>query len=868
MVGSGVLLGRCIEHYGAGEAFLPVLEALDRCCRATGGSGLITRLQRWAPTWLAQMPGLLSAHENEELQRDIVGATKERMLRELVGVLEALSQELPLVMVLEDLHWSDAATLDAISLLAQRRDLARLLIIGTYRPVDAALTEHPIKRLRQDLLARGRCIELPLAPFSRLELAAFLSVWFPGTAMPEVVVDAVYGRTEGHPLFVVNLIDHWTARGLLRPADERWGLSERVDELALGVPERLRVLIEQRIDALSKVEQRLLAAAAVAGEEWPAALVAAALDMDCDAVDECCEALAERGQMIAQAGITEWPDGTVAGRYRFLHALYEDFLYQRLAAAQRVRFHKRLAERLAVAYGEQSHQVAAELADHFERGCEYARAVRYLGEAAENAARRYANPEAVAYLSRALALVERLPPAEQEGTRVGLLQSRAHVRSVMDDLDGAIEDLKLVLRSGRERNDPELVVKTLVQISRLARWFDSRYCLETAAEAETVSREISDDLINACARVNYARVKLAFAMLNSTGWRQDNVATCRNGLGVIRKARDPAVLVPFLGSCGYMECMSSNYELARLLAEEGARIGREVGDSLRYMMCRWLRLWAMIYLGRLGETRRGATLALSVAEKNGNHSWIMNYRLVLARLHEETLDFEGARVHCDHALKICRERRAHLFTVHAFILLGRAFMGLQDSTRAHEHLSEAARLSEDSMGIADWHMYLPLHQGFGDYWLAQGDLPQARRMATKLCATAALPPERTYLAFGHRLLAEIAIAERQWDQAEEEVAQAMSAMNGPPTPSAVWQAYGIAPPECSSPVDGSALPLAAWRVYATAAKLRELQGRQSEAEVFRQQSRAVIQQLADSLDASDPLRESLIAGHERVMRGG
>ncbi|MGH8614434.1 MAG: AAA family ATPase [Gammaproteobacteria bacterium] len=112
--GVGVLLGRCIEHYGAGEAFLPVLEALDRCCRATGGSALITRLKRWAPTWLAQMPGLLSAHENEELQRDIVGATKERMLRELVGALEALSQELPLVMVLEDLHWSDAATLDAI----------------------------------------------------------------------------------------------------------------------------------------------------------------------------------------------------------------------------------------------------------------------------------------------------------------------------------------------------------------------------------------------------------------------------------------------------------------------------------------------------------------------------------------------------------------------------------------------------------------------------------------------------------------------------------------------------------------------------------------------------------------------------------
>ncbi|MGH8531722.1 MAG: ATP-binding protein, partial [Gammaproteobacteria bacterium] len=566
-----VLLGRCIEHYGAGEAFLPILEALDRCCRATGGSGLITRLQRWAPTWLAQIPGLLSAHENEELQRDIVGATKERMLRELVGVLEALSQELPLVMVLEDLHWSDAATLDAISLLAQRRDLARLLVIGTYRPVDAAIAEHPIKRLRQDLLARGRCIELPLAPFSRLELAAFLSVRFPGNTVPETVVETVYDRTEGHPLFVVNLFDEWATRDLIRLAEARWGLADRMDEFALGVPQRLRVLIEQRIDALSKMEQRLLAAAAVAGEEWSAALVAAALNMDCDTVDECCEALAERGQMIAQAGITEWPDGTVAGRYRFLHALYREVLYQALAAAQRVRFSKRLAERLAAAYGEQSHQVAAELADHFERGCEYARAVRYLGEAAENAARRYANREAVAYLSRALALVERLLPAEQEGTRVGLLQRRAHVGSVMDDLDGAIADLKLVLRSGRERNNLELVVKTLVQISRLARWFDSRYCLETAAEAETVSREISDDLSNACARVNYARAKL---MLNSTGWRQDSVATCRNGLGVIRKARDPAVLVPFLANCGWIECMSSNYELARSRIEDMSREAR------------------------------------------------------------------------------------------------------------------------------------------------------------------------------------------------------------------------------------------------------------------------------------------------------
>jgi hypothetical protein len=853
----GVLSGRCIEHYGAGEAFLPLLEVLDRCCRATGGSGLIAKLQHYAPTWLAQMPGLLGAQEHQALQQEIVGATKQRMLRELVGFLETLSQEIPLVLVLDDLHWSDTATLDAISLLAQRRDEARLLVIGTYRPVDAALTEHPIKRLRQDLFARGCCIDLPLAPFSRLELQGYLTARFPGTAVPDVVVDTVFGRTEGHPLFVTNLIDDWTAQGLIAPADERWGLPDQVNELALGIPERLRALIEHRMDALGQTAQRLLAAASAAGEEWPAALVASALDMESVAVDECCETLTAQGQMIAQAGISEWPDGTVTGRYRFLHALYRDVLYQRLAAAQRVRIHQCLAERLAAAYGEQSHSVAAELADHFELGCDYSRAVRYIDQAAENATRRYANHEAVAYLSRGLVLVERLSPVEQEETKIGLLQRRAHVRKVMDDLGGAIEDLETVLASGRARDDQELVVNTLMEISRIARWLNSRYCLAAAAEAEAISRALDDEFIKVCAQVNHARANLFFAE-----WRQDNVATCRSGFRIVHAAHDPIMTV----GAPWVECMSSNYELARLVAEEAARIAQSLGDSFHFMQYRWLALWTLIYLGRLGELRRELDLALSVAEKNGNAFWVINYRLMLARLHEETLDFEGAREQCQHALSLCRERRVDLVTLHAHILSGKAHLGLLDSTRAYEHFSRATHLTEDSMGVADWHMYLPLHQGLAEYWLVQNDLIQAREMASKLCAHAAPPPERTYLALGHQLLAEIALAENQCEQAAAAVASALSTINGAATPSAVWQAYGLAPPQCSRPSDGSAVPLAAWRVYATAAKLCERQGRPSEAEVYRQQSRAVVQQLADSLEPSDPLRGSLIAGHQRVMR--
>jgi hypothetical protein len=104
--------GQCVEHYGVGEAYLPVLEALGRLCRVPGGQELVALLGQQAPTWLVQMPGLVRAADLEMLQRRIVGATRDRMLRELAEALDLLATQQTLVLVLEDLHWSDPSTLD------------------------------------------------------------------------------------------------------------------------------------------------------------------------------------------------------------------------------------------------------------------------------------------------------------------------------------------------------------------------------------------------------------------------------------------------------------------------------------------------------------------------------------------------------------------------------------------------------------------------------------------------------------------------------------------------------------------------------------------------------------------------------------
>ena len=120
--------GQCVEHYGPGEAYLPVLEALGQLCRGPGGDALVALLRQHAPTWLVQMPWVLTAAHRAQLHDELQGATRERMLREFAEVVDTLTAETPLVLVLEDLHWSDYATLDLLALLARRRTPARLLV--------------------------------------------------------------------------------------------------------------------------------------------------------------------------------------------------------------------------------------------------------------------------------------------------------------------------------------------------------------------------------------------------------------------------------------------------------------------------------------------------------------------------------------------------------------------------------------------------------------------------------------------------------------------------------------------------------------------------------------------------------------------
>ena len=324
------------------------------------------------------------------------------MLRELAEALEALTAVQPLVLVLEDVHWGDAATVEALAWLARRRDTARLLLLATYRPVELRLRQHPLQLVQQELQLHGHCTTVALGPLPVAAVQAYVAqrglgaeaprgpggVGAPAHRGPSALHGACGGQAHspgaaGGP----------PATGGRRPPSRR--ACRRSSSCSWG-----------RLDAAG---QQVLEVASVVGAEFAEASVAAALAWPLEVVTAQCEALAQQGQFLVDLGVAAWPDGTVSGRYGFRHALYQEVLYRRLGSGRRVRCHRAIGARLEAGYGAQAAQIAAALAGHFERGHDAARAVRYRQQAAAQALGRYAYPEAVSHLTQGLALLAQLP---------------------------------------------------------------------------------------------------------------------------------------------------------------------------------------------------------------------------------------------------------------------------------------------------------------------------------------------------------------------------------------------------------------------------------------------------------------------------
>jgi DNA-binding winged helix-turn-helix (wHTH) protein/tetratricopeptide (TPR) repeat protein len=388
--------GQCIEQYGSGEPYMPILEALTRMCNEASGDHVVEVLNRIAPSWLAQMPALLSDAQRERLERVSQGVTQPRMLREMAEALEVLTRETPLVLVFEDLHWSDVSTLELIAVIGRRTEPARLLVIGAYRPVEILAKDHPLRGIKEELQLQRRCEEMELRLLSEREVARYLSKRFPDEQSSTRIAPVVHQRTEGNPLFMVNVVDYLVEQGALK------------NPRGTDAPPTIQQMIQRNLERLDAEEQSMLEAASIVGAEFSAAAVAAAIERPLTQVETSCAQLARHEQFISAKGTATWPDGTSAAGFRFHHSLYEEVLYKRVPAGRRMELHRRIAEREESAFGERASNIASELAHHYRNAKDNNKAIHYLTAAGEQAVQRAAHADAVGNLTAAIELLSSL----------------------------------------------------------------------------------------------------------------------------------------------------------------------------------------------------------------------------------------------------------------------------------------------------------------------------------------------------------------------------------------------------------------------------------------------------------------------------
>jgi DNA-binding CsgD family transcriptional regulator len=371
---------------------------------------------------------------------DLLGETDATNQGSLIlqarAYLTALAARRPLVLLLDDLHWADPASLDLLRVVARGLAGRPLLLLATYRAEEIGGT-HPLAVLLPLLVGEARAARLDLRPLDRAAIAALVAARYAlGAADRSRLVDYLAGRSEGNPLFLGELLRTLEQEGALHPAGAGWAVG---DLARVPVPTLLRQVIAGRLRRLPPATADLLAVAAVVGQTVPLALWATVAGTDED------DLLAAVGSAVAAHLVAEAPDGRAV---RFAHALIREVLYDAFPAAARRHAHRAAGEALAAMARPDPDAVA----DHLQRAGD-TRTAAWLERAGARAQAAFAYLTAAARYEAALALLE--AQGASAGAR-GWLLLRLAVTRRYGNMARALGHAEAAARLAGEAGDPLL----------------------------------------------------------------------------------------------------------------------------------------------------------------------------------------------------------------------------------------------------------------------------------------------------------------------------------------------------------------------------------------------------------------------------
>lgn len=813
------LSGHCVEQYGASEAYLPFLNAFGALLNGPAKEDVMPALLSYAPAWSMQFTSAFTATDvREQLRLETMGATQERMLREMGDCLAALADQVPLVLLLEDLHWADPPSINLIRHLSKIIASMRLLLIGTFRPDDLEVINPPLRDCRRELQASDQFDEIILGMLGGDDIAEHLNFRFSPNNFSRELAELIKQRTGGHPLFTTRLARDLGERGDIVKINSHWELARRISEVCLEMPESVLGMIRRRIEVLSEEDVRVLRYASVQGEEFLSRVTAELLAIDPIEIEERLDRLATSSHLVRHRGEEELPDRTMSTRYRFAHALYQNVLYQDLVGERRRQLHRETGRVLEKHYGESAPQIAAQLAMHFERARDFSRSIHYLIQVGHNSAKVHAPAEAVEHYSNAIKLAGKLEPGERAQSSLPIYVKRGTANMTCGRFDAAIADFELAIDLARDSGAVQMehaalngLIITLFVAHRMEEM------AQRALEALHLSGHSGNKALKLETLVYLAHQKTCYGELTEAIELNEEIIAEADAL------EDQSALVMALLQRGELHLHQSEYALAVDSLRKGLDGALTLGDGFKYQ-------YGLFMLGIAQANRGKITAALAafnemkaISERNGDRFWLVRYPNCVGWIHRELQDTNGAVEQDKLGADLTSESGLHEVLAHSLINLSYDYVqqGAVEESRSALAGAQEARDGDDWM---QWRHNIRLQAGQAEFWLAQNELDHAEKYARDLFQAATRYRCRKYMATAHKLFGEIASLRSQPEEAEEQFETAIALLEEYPA------------------------VLVAWKTHAALGRLRAQQGRGEAARISFQCAANIINEIAENVD--------------------
>jgi DNA-binding SARP family transcriptional activator/predicted ATPase len=374
-------------------------------------SALMSRATTAAPGdagWVAQLEALLS---RKAANLSAANLTQGDLFAQYSKVLQVLARQRPLLLLLDDLQWADAGSINLLFSLGRQLVGHRILIVGAYRSDEVAQgragERHPLEAVINEFQSHFGNTRIDLRQAEGRQFVESLLNTVPNR-LSSGFKEALFHLTEGHALFTIEMLRAMQERGdLIQDGTGRWVESGTLAWKTL--PPRVEGVIAERIARLPATHQEILKVASVEGEDFTAEIVAQVQAVDGRGlVRQLSGTLDKQHRLVTSQGGRRL-ETQILSRYRFRHILFQRYLYNSLDESERVYLHEAVGNTLERLYGNQADEVAVELARHFQMARLADKAVAYLQKAGEKAVRSYADYEAIRFFNEALALLKTLP---------------------------------------------------------------------------------------------------------------------------------------------------------------------------------------------------------------------------------------------------------------------------------------------------------------------------------------------------------------------------------------------------------------------------------------------------------------------------